>query len=65
MIKHTRNIRLICAGAHHVAGDALAQQGVDGVNDNGFTRAGLTRQGGQTGTKGDVRFLNHRHIFNM
>ena len=56
---------MIRPGADQLPGCSLPQNSAEGVNDNGLARARLTRQGIESGPKGDVRLLNDGNILNM
>ena len=45
--------------------DTLAQHRTDGINDDGFTSAGLTGQDIQSGLELNIRFFDDGNILNM
>ena len=53
------------SAAHQLAAGTVAQNGVDGVNENGFARAGLAGEDIETGGEGHLGLFNDRHIFNF
>ena len=53
------------AGAHKVLGGAVAQNGIDGVDEDGFARTRLACQHIQAFFKVNVGFLDDCHIFNL
>ena len=53
-----------CTGTHQVTADPVAQNSTDGVDQNRLTRAGLTGQNVQTGSKLYLYLFDHGHIFN-
>ena len=50
---------------NHIPVSPLSHNGRNGVNDNGFTRTGLTGEDIKPLVKGNVGALDHRDIFNM
>ena len=56
---------MVRPGADQLPGCSLPQNSAEGVNDNRLARARLTRQGVESGPKGDVRLLNDGNILNM
>ena len=63
--KGARHTGLALPGADQITADTAAQNGAEGINDNGFTCAGLAGQHGKAGRKIDVGLLNHSDIFNI
>ena len=53
------------SAAHQLAAGTVAENGVDGVNENGFARAGFAGEDIETGGEGHLGFFNDRHIFNF
>ena len=53
------------AAAHQLAGGAVAQDRVDGVDQDGLARAGLAGQHIKAGGKFDLGFFDHGNIFDF
>ena len=53
------------AGAHEILGSAVAQNGVDGVDEDGFACARLTGQDVEALFEMDVCFLDNCNIFDL
>ena len=53
------------AGAHEILGSAVAQNGVDGVDEDGFACARLTGQDVEALLKVDIGFLDNCNIFDL
>ena len=65
ILKGRPNARLLCAAAHQLAGGAVAQNGVDGVDQDGLARAGLTRKHVEAGGKMHLGLFDDGYIFNF
>ena len=63
--KHRPDGGLLGAGADHIPIGPLPQDGGDGIDDDGLTRAGFTGEHVEAPVKGDIRPLDHRDILNM
>ena len=50
---------------YHVPICSLAQNGRDGINDNGFTGTGFTGKNIEAGSKRNIRALNNRDVFDV
>ena len=55
----------VAAGADQVAGGALSQYGAYGVDDNGFSGAGLAGQQVEAGGQLKAGTLDHGDVFNI
>ena len=64
-VKHRGDKRLVCPAAHQFPADTAAENRADGVDDDGFTCAGLTGEDVQAGRERNIRPLDHRYIFYM
>ena len=63
--EHRADRGALFAAAYQVAGYALAQHCAEGVDNDGLACAGFAGQGIKAVLKGDVRFFDHRDIFDM
>ena len=63
--KYRADKGFLAAGTNHVPVGPLAQNGTDGIDDNGFTSAGLAGQHIKSRVKSDIRLFNDGNIFNM
>ena len=63
--KHGTDKGLVTAGTNHVPVGPFAQNGADGVDDNGFTGTGLAGKHVKSRIKGNIRLFNDGNIFNM
>ena len=52
-------------GSDHIPVCPLAQDGGNGVDDNGFARAGLTGEDIKALVEGNIRLLNDRNVLNV
>ena len=53
------------SGTNHVPIGSFPQDGGNGIDDNGFTGAGLTGENIEATVKGNIRTLNDRNILNV
>ena len=53
------------AAAHQLPGSPVPQNGVDGINQNGFACAGFAGQHIKAGGEGYFGLFNHGDIFNF
>ena len=56
---------VIGPGADHLAVGPLAEDGGDGVDDDGFSRAGFARQNVKAPAKANIGLLDHGDILNV
>ena len=63
--EHRPDGSLSRSGADHVPVCPFTENRGNGIDDNGFARAGLAGEDGKALVKGNVRALNNRDIFNM
>ena len=63
--EHRADKRLVRAGADEFAACPLAQHRAEGIDDNGFARAGLAGQRVEACLEPDVRLLDDGDIFNV
>ncbi len=59
------DVCLVCAGADHLAVGPFAQNGGDGIDDDGFACAGLAGQDVKATVEGDISLFDHSDILDM
>ena len=65
LLKGGPDARLLGAAAHQFPGSPVPQNGVDGINQNGFACAGFAGQHIKAGGEGYFGLFNHGDIFNF